>query len=105
MHLPRISLRSIRATTLCIKTEKTSIVYLTQASAQQAQETLMGGRLYGIARKRICKNVNPVKEMRKQRGINLIELMVVLAVVAIMSSFAAPALRSFIQNRTSWLPH
>ncbi len=42
--------------------------------------------------------MNPVKEMRKQRGINLLELMVALAVIAIMSTFAAPALRSFIQN-------
>ena len=42
--------------------------------------------------------MNPVKEMRKQRGINILELMVVLALIAIMSTFATPALRSFIQN-------
>ena len=42
--------------------------------------------------------MNQVREMRKQRGINLLELMVALAVIAIMSTFAAPALRSFIQN-------
>ena len=42
--------------------------------------------------------MNPVKEAKKQTGFSLLELMVALAVVAIMSSFAAPALRSFIQN-------
>jgi prepilin-type N-terminal cleavage/methylation domain-containing protein len=36
--------------------------------------------------------------MKKQKGFSLLELMVALAVAAIMSTVAVPALRSFIQN-------
>ena len=42
--------------------------------------------------------MNPIKEMKKQGGFSFLELMVALAVIAIMSAFAAPSLRSFIQN-------
>jgi len=36
--------------------------------------------------------------MKKQTGFTLVELMVALAVVAIMGMFAAPGLRAFVQN-------
>lgn len=39
-----------------------------------------------------------VRDMKKQTGFTLVELIVAMAVVAIMSMFAAPAMRAFIQN-------
>ena len=42
--------------------------------------------------------MTPIKDMKKHTGFTLVELMVALAVFAIMTMFAVPNMRSFMQN-------